>query len=380
MSIFDIDFASLFGVLKAALIQFVRQKRDNNDPHYDLPMKCIVAELIKDDLWAQNMLLDLLYDRSARDLMKAVFGLHCNEYRRYVPSATVFVYVNCVQLSGDIKKKPSRFLYLGTEEEKSQLIACFKLFQPSAKKGRKNKTTDSEDNSSASSSNASGGPATNSIPPGFILKEYKKFKCMKHQNLITYTCELTTEFAKQTDFVADLERKLSEEGNKQNVLVDDLERTSLDLVQRLAETSESSAIAHRINGGTSKSKKAYTRRTIGKKAAGISISLAALLKKLDIADVGNERAVLMQVIECVVASRGLGIGGDDLLQFNKQARTASSDTIMVNSAVKFISQLREFSFGFTDSEYVVELLSTALWSPNLTKQDSRERFGVGKNY
>ena len=106
MSIFDIDFASLFGVLKTALIQFVRQKRDTNDPHYDLPMKCIVDELIKDDLWAQNMLLDLLYDRSARDLMKSVFGLHCNEYRRYGPSATVFVYVNCVQLSGDIKKKP----------------------------------------------------------------------------------------------------------------------------------------------------------------------------------------------------------------------------------------------------------------------------------
>ena len=150
--IFDIDFASLFGVLKTALILFVRGKRDNNDPHYDLPMKCIVAELIKDDLWAQNMLVDLLYDRSAKDLMKAVFGLHCDELRRYGPSATVFVYVNCVQLGGDIKQKPNRFLYLGTEEQKLQLIACFKLFQPSAKKGRKNTTTDREDNSSASGS------------------------------------------------------------------------------------------------------------------------------------------------------------------------------------------------------------------------------------
>jgi hypothetical protein len=108
MGIFDIDFARLFGVLKTALILFVREKRDNNDPHYDLSMKCIVAELIKDDLWAQNMLVDLLYDRSAKDLMKAVFGLHCDEYRRYGPSATVFVYVNCTQLGGDIKKKPNR--------------------------------------------------------------------------------------------------------------------------------------------------------------------------------------------------------------------------------------------------------------------------------
>jgi hypothetical protein len=59
MSIFDIEFASLFGVLKTALILFVREKRDNNDSHYHLPMKIIVVELIKDDLWAQNMLVDL---------------------------------------------------------------------------------------------------------------------------------------------------------------------------------------------------------------------------------------------------------------------------------------------------------------------------------
>jgi len=66
----------------------------------------------------------------------------------YGPSATVFVYVNRVQLGGDMKKAES-FLVLGNGRAK---VAAHCVFQPSAKKGRKNTTTDREDNSSASGS------------------------------------------------------------------------------------------------------------------------------------------------------------------------------------------------------------------------------------
>jgi hypothetical protein len=60
------------------------------------------------------------------------------------------------------------------------------------------------------------------MSPEFIIKGRQNYTSMKYPNLYAYIAELSAELLKKTAVVADLQRKLSEDHNKQNIVVDDL--------------------------------------------------------------------------------------------------------------------------------------------------------------